>query len=284
MVFHGISFMDALIFISAPIDVVPPTQCLCQGHLFRRGETYMFMPQPHRILHAIQNNPKLSKVVGHVVVITTLAIVILTYAFQQYLSPASANAGCTGEFKPYTVVKGDTLWKIASKHNTTWQEIARDNKIYNPDFIMTGQHVCLKNTTSGSQSTTKAFSTQQALSSAAIRGTGNYFPSGQCTWWANERYHQLHGIYVPWTTNSNAWQWTARARDFRWQVTTKPTVGDIIDLQPWVQGASSLGHVAVVEKILPNGHVLSSNMNWGGTTKVVNVEFTPGPGVTFIHA
>jgi hypothetical protein len=39
----------------------------------------------------------------------------------------------------------------------------------------------------------------------------------------------------------------------------------------------------VVEKILPNGHVLASNMNWGAhPQQVVYVEFAPGSGVSFI--
>jgi N-acetylmuramoyl-L-alanine amidase len=118
-----------------------------------------------------------------------------------------------------------------------------------------------------------------------VYGMGNSFPYGQCTWWANQRYHQLHGIYVPWTTNANAWQWTARAYDYHWRVSRSPSVGAIVDLQPWVQGAYDLGHVAVVEQILGNGDVIASNMNWGAYYwEVVNVEFTPGPGVTFISA
>ncbi len=115
-------------------------------------------------------------------------------------------------------------------------------------------------------------------------GTQNLFPYPQCTWWANERYHQLHRIYVPWTTQSNAWQWTARARQFGWVVSRWPRPGDIIDLQPRVQGASGLGHVALVERILSNGHVLASNLNWGAHRKrVTYVQFTPGSGVTFIR-
>ena len=126
----------------------------------------------------------------------------------------------------------------------------------------------------------QAVSMEQDL--APIKGTGNYFPYGQCTWWANQRYHQLHGVYVPWTTNSDAWRWSIQARNFHWTVSSKPTVGAILDLQPWVQGAYGLGHVAIVEKVLPGGHVLASNMNWGGTTNIVYVNFVAGPGVTFI--
>ena len=116
------------------------------------------------------------------------------------------------------------------------------------------------------------------------QGPVNVFPYGTCTWWANQRYHQLHGIFVPWRTQANAWQWTARAYQFGWHVSSSPVVGAIIDLQPGVQGASWAGHVAVVEKILRNGHVITSNMNWSASPgQVTYVEFTPGPGVTFIY-
>ncbi len=114
-------------------------------------------------------------------------------------------------------------------------------------------------------------------------GTTNVFAYPQCTWWASARYHQLHGVYVPWVKHANAWQWPNRARGFGWDVHASPHIGSIIVLQPWVQGAYDLGHVAVVERILANGHVIASNLNWGKhPTTVTNVEFIPGPGVSFI--
>ncbi len=125
---------------------------------------------------------------------------------------------------------------------------------------------------------------QSALSAQSTSyASGNPFPYPSCTWWADQRYHQLHGVFVPWRTNANAWQWTARARQFGWHVSTRPTIGSIIDLQPWVQGAYGAGHVAVVERILRNGHVITSNMSWGRNPyRVTYVEFAPGRGVTFI--
>lgn len=39
----------------------------------------------------------------------------------------------------YTVKKGDTLSAIASKYGTTYQKIAKDNNISNPNFIRPGQ-------------------------------------------------------------------------------------------------------------------------------------------------
>lgn len=124
----------------------------------------------------------------------------------------------------------------------------------------------------------------QSFHNASDRSWGNLFPYGQCTWWANERYYQLHGEYVPWTRYANAWQWRARAYDFGWHVSRRPRFGDIVDLQPWVQGASGLGHVAVVERVFRNGHVLASNMNWGAhPRRITYVKFAPGAGVRFIH-
>ena len=93
----------------------------------------------------------------------------------------------------------------------------------------------------------------------------------------------MTGIYVPWRTQANAWQWTARARQFHWKVSSKPTRGAIIDLQPWIQGAYGYGHVAVVERVLKNGRVIASNMSWGAYPwRVVSVQFSPGRGVTFL--
>ena len=111
----------------------------------------------------------------------------------------------------------------------------------------------------------------------------NVFPYPSCTWWADQRYHQLHGIFVPWHTQANAWQWTSRAYQYGWHVSPSPVIGAIVNLQPGVQGVGGLGHVAVVERILSNGHVMASNMSWGAyPSSVTDVEFTPGPGVTFL--
>ncbi len=122
-----------------------------------------------------------------------------------------------------------------------------------------------------------------SLVAARASGYGNFFPYGQCTWWANQRYHQLHGLFVPWKTNANAGQWKSRAYQFGWRVSHTPTVGSIIVLQPGVQGAYGLGHVGVVEQVLANGSVIVSQMNWGAHAGwVTETRFQSGPGVTFI--
>ncbi len=125
-----------------------------------------------------------------------------------------------------------------------------------------------------------------SLSTRTRQGSAyNVFPYGQCTWWANQRYNQLHGSFVPWRTNANAFQWVARAIEAGWHVSGLPTVGSIMVLQPYVDGAYGLGHVAVVEQILPDGRVIASSMNWGSHPSLVTqATYVLGPGVNFIRS
>lgn len=138
--------------------------------------------------------------------------------------------------------------------------------------------------------TTKAAKDAQQASTAshsaqgkAAVGLGNVFPFGQCTWWADQRYYQLHGVFVPWKTNAFAANWVNLARQFGWHVFNTPIVGSIMVLQPGIQGAYSAGHVGVVERLLDNGSVVASSMNWGINPQMVTEHsFRPGPGVAFL--
>jgi surface antigen len=130
------------------------------------------------------------------------------------------------------------------------------------------------------------------------QGNGNPFDPtfrGQCTWWTQERYHQLTGLWTPMT--GNAYQWLAQAQAAGWETGDKPPkeIPSIICLQGNAgQGIlSSLGHVAVVEKVNSDGSVLTSDMNWSVGSPfntdintygypVRQVVFKPGVGVSFI--
>ncbi len=113
---------------------------------------------------------------------------------------------------------------------------------------------------------------------------GDHFAYGQCTYWASYRYHQLTGIWVPWL--GNAYQWAYGASAFGWNISGTPRLHSIIVLQPYVQGASPYGHVAVVERINSDGSVYTSNWNWyaggGGWGRLSYWTFKPGPGVSFV--
>ncbi len=111
----------------------------------------------------------------------------------------------------------------------------------------------------------------------------NRFAFGQCTYWANMRYHALTGYWVPWL--GNAYQWAYGASSSGWIVSSKPHVPSIIVLQPGVEGAGGYGHVAIVEKINADGSVNTSNYNWysnGGWDILSYVTFYPGSGVSFV--
>jgi surface antigen len=111
----------------------------------------------------------------------------------------------------------------------------------------------------------------------------NRFAFGECTYWANMRYHALTGFWVPWS--GNAYQWYYGAKASGWVVSSTPKVPSIIVLQPGVQGAGWLGHVAIVESINKDGSVYTSNFNWydgGGWDILSYYTFHPGSGVSFL--
>ena len=111
----------------------------------------------------------------------------------------------------------------------------------------------------------------------------NRFAFGQCTYWANMRYHALTGYWIPWL--GNAYQWAYGAAASGWIVSSRPHVPSIVVLQPGVEGAGGYGHVAVVERINSDGSVYTSNYNWysnGGWDTLSYVTFYPGSGVSFV--
>ena len=253
----------------------------------------MFKPEKLNVWHYLRQHRVTRIVAGHVVVLAVLAVVMLGSVFGGNPLGAFAQASCASGDRTYSVQWGDTLNSIAQRNQTTWQNLASHNELGNPNLIFLNQNICIPGSGVGTRYAAQTVTLATAPMSvhvsvpvhvsAAVVGFANIFAYGQCTWWANQRYHQLHGVYVPWTSNADAGQWVARATQFHWHISSHPTAGAIVVLAPDVQGASWVGHVAVVEHILRNGHVVASNMNWGPAPgAVTNVEFTPGRGVFFV--
>lgn len=122
-----------------------------------------------------------------------------------------------------------------------------------------------------------------AAPTGANNGSLGRFFYGQCTYWANMRYHQLTGNWVTWL--GDAWAWQGGAMSAGWNVSSVPHVPSIIVLQPGVEGAGGYGHVAVVESIDGNGTITASTWNWwpnlGANTSSVKYTY-PSSGVSFI--
>lgn len=239
-------------------------------------------------------------------VVRTSMIVLLGTSFmgaepgiQKGGTPVLAHGMCSNKDYSYDVVKGDTLGGIAARYAVSMASLAQYNRIVYTNLIYVGQKICFSGRYLGSillnrispsavrhvMGRVMAQMVQRRIRSTrrAMVGEHNAFPYGACTWWADQRYYQLHGVFVPWQGKSDAWQWTTRAQEFGWHVSHAPHVGDIVDLQPGVQGAYGLGHVAIVERVLTNGHIIASSMSWGvHPWAVTRFQFVPGPGVTFI--
>jgi len=239
-----------------------------------------------RILGYFRQHRVASIVVGHGIVASLLGMILLGSAFGTTLLGAFAKSPCSSGDSTYMVVSGDTLGAIANRYHVSWQSLASYNRLGNANVIYINQHVCIPgkhHTTSGGGGNSGGSGITFSGNDHAPRGSYNPFPYGQCTQYANQRFYQLHGFYVPWQNNANAWQWTQRAYEYRWRVSSQPSVGAIVDLQPYVQGAYYMGHVGVVEQVLSDGSVVATNMNWGlYPLAVTQIHVIPGYGVTFI--
>jgi N-acetylmuramoyl-L-alanine amidase len=232
-----------------------------------------------------------------VVAVLGLLTIVATLGVNVAGAQAQAlSASCSRGDRVYVVAGGDTLGAIAARYGESWSTLAAHNRIVNPNLIYRNQVICIP----GGRSTHRSGSTYTApvsMYSATVNtysapmtrrslmvGYGNVFPYPACTWWANQRYYQMHGVFVPWRTQAMAWQWTARAYEFGWNVSASPSVGAIVDMQPWVQGAYGAGHVAVVEQVLGNGTAIASSMSWGSNPyAVVYIQVRPASGITFIR-
>ncbi|GCE17820.1 CHAP domain-containing protein [Dictyobacter kobayashii] len=120
---------------------------------------------------------------------------------------------------------------------------------------------------------------------ASDQGSLSRFFYGQCTYWANMRYHQLTGHWVPWLGNAGDWAYQAPAYGWKTSSVPNPNGPSIIVLAPYTQGAGAYGHVAVVETGVSNPYngVSTSNWNWNGNWGITTwVTFYPGAGVTFV--
>src|SRR5579884_1393123 len=104
---------------------------------------------------------------------------------------------------------------------------------------------------------------------------------GVCTWYAWYRHRSL-----PLMRLGDASAWPGNARRFGLRVSVRPVTGATVVFAPGVQGASSIGHVGVVEQVLRHGWLMISEMNFywngGGWGRVDYRYVHLGRGVSFI--
>lgn len=250
------------------------------------------LSKPQNVVSQWINDHLMSSKVARQVVIMAILLVVLGAGFGLTSTSASAHGVCADGDTVHTVDSGDTLDAIATSNHISTQQLASYNKIGDASFILLGQNICIPGSGANTTQTavkpvakapTKPVAKAPVKRSAAILGTYNPFAYGQCTYWADARYHQLHHVYVPWIVNSDARLWVARAQQYHWSVSSTPSVGSIMVVAPGVQGAWSDGHVAIVES-MKGKSVVASSMNWDSSGGTINRStFTAGAGVHFIR-
>jgi len=78
----------------------------------------------------------------------------------------------------YTVQRGDTLSGIAAKYGTTYQQIAADNNIKNPNMISVGQILTIKTAKSGSEQPAAPKNTIQVGSRVKVKPGARTYTGG----------------------------------------------------------------------------------------------------------
>lgn len=105
----------------------------------------MFLAYKQNIIHYLRQHNKVSIITGHILVMTICTVAL----FGNFLgkSPISvfAHPSCPSGNQAHTVTGGETLNGIAMSHGTTWQVLAQQNGIANPQWIYPGQNICLPN-------------------------------------------------------------------------------------------------------------------------------------------
>lgn len=194
-------------------------------------------------------------------------------------------AGNTSSSASYTVVSGDTLYGIASKHGMTLASLVQLNNLNPAQVIFPGQVLSLSGNGSAGASTdsnssantdTNTNSNTNQNNNNTVVDTTNTYPYGQCTWYVKS---QLSWVGNYW---GNASSWAASAVAAGHTVNSVPTAGSVAYFGPGVQGAdATYGHVAVVDSVNANGTVNISEANYLGL--IYHTRTISTSGLLFIH-
>lgn len=191
----------------------------------------------------------------------------------------------------YTVKAGDSLWGIANSNGMTLSELLSLNGLQANSYIFPGDSLKISGA-GAATATPSAPATDNSQSSANTNNnwgtvdngytnsnntvsSANTYPYGQCTWYVKG---DLNWVGNYW---GNAVDWASTAVAAGHTVNSVPTVGSIAYFAAGVQGASSYGHVAVVDSVNADGTVTISEANYAGM--LYHERTIPTSGLLFIH-
>lgn len=179
---------------------------------------------------------------------------------------------------------GDSAAGLAAKYHGDAQAITDFNYLRDPDHLSAGQRIVIPGGTGPDFEKPApirpvyAAPAVRSASSVSVGGVaaggagGNRFAYGYCTWYVASRRP------VPWL--GDAWQWYSEAQAYGWSTGQTPRAGAIM-----VTWESGWGHVAIVERVNPDGSWLVSEMNFIGWGVISQRTIRPGtvPLIGFIY-
>lgn len=224
-----------------------------------------------------------------------------TLKWANNLTTDTLTAGTKLEILPrngttYTVKAGDTFESLATKYKADAAMIKSYNdleisgltpglRIIIPEGVLPtnerpgyiAQTTQLSGYSSGFSGDTKTW----RIGVGTPMYAGNNYAYGNCTAYVFDRRVELgNPVRASW---GNATSWAVSARNAGFLVNNTPSVGSVI------QNGGGAGHVAIVEKILPNGDLELSEMNasfGNGGWNVVSGRVLPAANVgqyLYIH-
>ncbi len=182
------------------------------------------------------------------------------------IAPSFVPAETNQQVKPkkknpvvYTVASGDNLTKIGTKYNVEWQRLwAKNKQLKHPDLIHLGDKITIPEPSERLKRQIPATVSlpDKTPNVVPLRSYGgvNTYDYGYCTWYVKNR----RGASLP-NNLGDANTWYSRAAAMGMAVGSTPKPGAV-----GTTTAGAWGHVVYVEKVLGNGKVLISEMNYKG--------------------
>jgi LysM repeat protein len=187
-----------------------------------------------------------------------------------------------------TAADGDTASALADRYHVDASVIVNFNYLRDPEHLSAGQPLVIPGGTGPDFEKPApirpvyvapvAAAPHVASPAVSVGGVaagsagGNRFAYGYCTWYVASRRP------VPWL--GDAWQWFGQAQAYGWSTGSSPRAGAIM-----VTWESGWGHVAIVERVNPDGSWLVSEMNFVRWGVVSQRTIRPGsvPLIGFIY-
>lgn len=187
----------------------------------------------------------------------------------------------------YTVKSGDTVSSIAGRYSSNADRITLVNNL-ELTGVKPGQRIIIPEGVKPAPApvVAPAIGNQSygsdlggsALSNGMLNvSAGNRYAFGNCTYYVYERRAQLGRPVGSFWGNANTWASNARAAGYR--VSSTPSAGAIL-----VDQAGYFGHVAVVERVKPNGDIYITEMNnyaYGGFNVVNDRTISAGQAAAY---